>query len=218
MKKLIALCVTVFGLAHGTHAQLVFDSNSVEGTAALSDKKLVGEFKFKNTGHTTIKILSVKPSCECTIATLDKTAVGPGECGVIRATFNIGDRRGTNIKTIAVVTDDPAHSDAILRFVATVPDVVHIEPILVYWKAGEKPEPKKFKVKAGFTTMPVHLSQVSSSDPNFKTSVETVKDGAEYVVTITPVDTKSRGKATLRIQTDVAAPQWSEVKAYALVK
>lgn len=217
MKTWLIACCCLLSWMQFVEGQIVFESKTVEKTAALMDEKLVAEYKYSNTGKSTVTILSLKASCNCTVGKLESNVIKPGASGVVTVTFPIGNRRGTLINTITVVTDDPAHSNAILRFLTMIPEAVHVEPQFLYWAHGDKPLPKQFKVTAP-SSVPVHVLQVTSSNPLFKASVKTVKDGAEYVITVEPTQTKESAKTVLSIETDINVPQRSVVKAYAHIK
>ncbi len=101
-----ALLALVFAIVVPAQAALTWETTEVDLHPGLSDKTAVAHFKYKNTGDKPVKITSVHPSCGCTTAALAKDVVGPNESGEITATFNIGDRSGVQMKSIAVRTDD----------------------------------------------------------------------------------------------------------------
>src|ERR1700745_558846 len=141
----------------GAHAELKFDKTEIEWHPAPADKQAIGHFTYQNTGKTSVKFKSVKASCGCTAAQTQKDEVPPGEKGEITATFNIGDRTGTQVKTVTVETDDPTKSTQILTLRTIIPQQLEISPTFVFWKQGDKPEPKTITVKAGkeFTVKPL---------------------------------------------------------------
>jgi hypothetical protein len=204
-------------LASGARAQLLFDSKSVEKTANWDDTQLVAEFPFHNIGTHPVKILRVKPSCDCTVASLEKDTVAPGSAGTIKVTFNLGNRRGTEIKTIAILTDDHTHSDTVLRLVATIPELMRLEPALVFWRIGEKPEPKQITIHAA-SSIPIPDITVSSTDPSFKTELRSVTEGREYIVTVTPKSTATSSKTEIQLTSSFKQYRGGISKAYAHVK
>ena len=92
---------------------------------------------------------SVHASCGCTTAQTQKDEVPPGEKGEITATFNIGDRTGTQIKTVTVETDEAPNQKTVLTLKAEIPQQLEITPNFVFWKQGDKPDPKTINVKVG---------------------------------------------------------------------
>ena len=109
-----ALCLF---LAASAPAALVFEKTELDLHPDLGAQKVDAVFKYENKGDTPIHIKAVRPSCGCTTAALAKNDVAPGEKGEITATFNIGDRTGTQVKTVTVDTDDPKAPQTVLTCV-----------------------------------------------------------------------------------------------------
>src|SRR3954468_23760190 len=91
----------------GARAELKWEQTAVELHPAASDKQAIAHFKYQNVGKTPVRFKSVHASCGCTTAQTQKEEVPPGEKGEITATFTIGDRQGTQVKQVTVMTDDP---------------------------------------------------------------------------------------------------------------
>lgn len=73
------------------------------------------DFKITNNGGDVLKILDVRASCGCTAAQPDKKELQPGETTTIKVTFNSRGRKGAQVKTVRVLTNDPEKKD--LNFV-----------------------------------------------------------------------------------------------------
>lgn len=69
------------------------------------------DFKITNNGGDLLKIIDVRASCGCTAAQPDKKELKPGESTNIKVTFNSKGRRGAQIKTVRVITNDPDKRD-----------------------------------------------------------------------------------------------------------
>lgn len=69
------------------------------------------DFKITNNGGDVLKIIDVRASCGCTAAQPDKKELKPGESTTIKVTFNSKGRKGAQIKTVRVITNDPEKSD-----------------------------------------------------------------------------------------------------------
>src|SRR5213079_1402576 len=147
----------------GAHAELKFDKTEIELHPAPVDKQAVGHFTYQNTGKTPVKFKSVKASCGCTAAQTQKDEVPPGEKGEVTATFNIGDRTGTQVKTVTVETDDATNQKTVLTLKAEIPQQLEITPNFVFWKQGEKPDPKTIAVHAGKDFNVKNIKVTSSS-------------------------------------------------------
>jgi hypothetical protein len=181
-------------------AELKWEQTAVELHPAATDKQAVGHFKYQNTGKTPVHFKSVHPSCGCTTAQTQKEVVQAGDKGEITATFNIGDRTGTQIKTVTVETDEAANQKTVLTLKAVIPQQLEISPTFVFWKQGEKPDPKQISVKVGKDFTVKHI-KVTSSTPNFQTKVQDTGKG-EFKIDVTPQDTNKLVASMLTIQAE----------------
>src|SRR5436189_6118138 len=129
----VVLCLTA-------RAGLKWDQTAIELHPAVADKQAIGHFKYQNTGDKPVKFKSVKTSCGCTAAQSQKEEVPPGEKGEITATFNIGERTGTQVKTVTVATDDPANVTTVLTLKAVIPQQLEIAPPFECWGQGGEPD------------------------------------------------------------------------------
>src|SRR5215213_7730079 len=153
------------------HAQLTWEQQEIQLNPKAGDKEAVANFKYQNKTSKPIKITSVKSSCGCTVASLKKDVVEPGEKGEVTATFNIGGRTGMQQKNVTVETDDPAQPTLNLVLKANIAQPVEIQPTFVYWEKGEAPKAKTVKVKAAKDVNITKLD-VTSSTPDFSATVE----------------------------------------------
>jgi hypothetical protein len=192
-------------------ADLKWEQTAVELHPATTDKQAVGHFKYQNTGKTPVHFKSVHASCGCTTAQTQKDVVQPGEKGEITATFNIGDRTGTQIKTVTVETDEAPNKRTVLTLKAVIPQQLEISPTFVFWKQGDKPDPKQISVKVGKDFTVKHI-KVTASSPNFQTKVEDTGKG-EFKIDVTPQDTKKPVASMLTIQ-----PEGSQKVFYATAR
>lgn len=205
LSKLIGIFVLI-ALAEGAHAELRWEQTSVELHPAFSDKQAVAHFKYENVGKIPVHFTSVKASCGCTTAQTQKDEVPPGEKGEITATFNIGGRTGTQVKTVTVQTDDPdpAHATTQLTLKAIIPQLLELQPMFVMWKSGEEPKAKFITAKvnkdAGITKL-----DVVSSMPDFTTKVDPGSAPNEFRISVQPKDTGKPGYTTLTIKPDSPA-------------
>ena len=182
----------------GARAELKWDKTELELHATSADKQAVGHFTYQNTGKEPVHFKSVHASCGCTTAQTQKDQVPPGEKGEITATFTIGDRTGTQVKTVTVETDDPANPKTVLTLRTIIPQQLEITPTFVFWKQGEKPDPKTITVKVGKEFTVNHI-KVTSSSPDFQTKVEEAGKG-EFKIDVQPKETNNLVASTLTIQ------------------
>jgi hypothetical protein len=187
----MALCITA-------RAGLKWDQTSIELHPTATDKQAIGHFKYQNTGDKPVKFKSVRTSCGCTAAQTQKAEVPAGEKGEITATFNIGERTGTQVKTVTVETDDPTNFTTVLTLKAVIPQQLEITPTFVFWGKGEEPKPKTIVVRAA-KDFPVKHLKVTSSSPDFQAKVEETGNG-QFKIDVQPQETNKQTASTLTIQ------------------
>jgi hypothetical protein len=194
----VFLVAAMLGLASAARSELVWEQTQLELHPAIGDETAVGHFKYQNKGNKQIAIKSVTTSCGCTAASAKQSA-DPGEKGEVTATFKIGDRVGAQLKSINVVTDDPAHPTTVLTLKVTIPTLLELQPTFVYWQSGEEPKPKTIVAKAG-AGVAIKSLDVVSSLPDFTAKVEPGKTKGEFRINIEPRQTTQALAATLTIK------------------
>ncbi len=194
---IIAFALSII-ISLSARAELKWEQTSLELHPTPTDKQAIGHFKYQNPGKTPVHFKSVHASCGCTTAQTQKDEVPPGGSGEITATFNIGDRTGTQVKTVTVETDEATNQKKILTLKTIIPQALEISPNFVFWKQGDKPDPKTITVKAGKEFTVKHI-KVTSSSPDFQTKVEE-KGNGEFQIDVQPQETKNVAASTLTIQ------------------
>jgi hypothetical protein len=200
-KNLLIGIVTLTALAQSARAELKWEQTSVDLHPAFNDKQAVAHFKYENVGDTPIHFESVHASCGCTTAQTQNEQVAPGQKGEITATFNIGGRTGTQVKTVTVQTDDPdpARSTTVLTLKAVITPLLEVQPAFVYWQNGEEPKPKIITAKANKDAA-IKKLEVASSSPDFTARVDPGAAPNEFRISVQPRDTTKAGYATLTIK------------------
>jgi len=216
MTKSFLLIWALLGMLGFAEAQsaLQWDSKRIEVWPSDADQTARAEFGFTNTGTQPVVIDSVKSSCGCTTTALDKNTYQPGEKGHITAIFTMGRRRGDQVKGINVVVRGEAELTT-LTMVTHVPEPIKIDPPFVFWRSGDAPAPKTIQIKFPAGT---HGARVSSSDSKILAVLETISEGTEYRITVTPEGTDRQTMAVLNIQAVSPANEPEVFKAYAQVK
>ena len=197
---LASLCL-VLAVTAPARAALTWENTTAELHPTLADKTAVAHFKYKNTGDKPVKILSVDASCGCTTAALEKNEVGPNETGEIAATFTIGNRTGVQNKKITVRTDAAPGDATILTLSATIPSLLEIQPVFVYWAPNDELKPKTITAKIG-GDFPVTKLSVTSTDKSITTEVVPDKENKEFKILVTPQEAGRPINASLKIESD----------------
>jgi len=199
--------IGVFALAalvQSARAELKWEQTSVDLRPGFNDKQAVAHFKYENVGNTPVHFESVHALCGCTTAQTQNEQVAPGQKGEITATFNIGGRTGTQVKTVTVQTDDPERSSIVLTLKAVITPLLEFQPTLVYWQNGEEPKPKIITAKANKDAA-IKKLDVSSSTPDFTAKVDAGSAPNEFRISVQPRDTTKAVYATLTIKPDSPA-------------
>ena len=79
-------------------------------------------FEFTNTGKSDLIIRHVKASCGCTAVKPEKNVLKPGETSSIKAVFNSRGRKGSQHKSITVITNDPDKPMYVLSLKGNIED------------------------------------------------------------------------------------------------
>lgn len=96
------------------------------GTVARGSK-IEWSFTLKNTGDKPLEILSVQPTCGCTVAEFDR-AIQPGSTGKVHAVVDTTQFSGPISKGITVTSNDPTQPAAQLTMRAIVKPYVDVYP------------------------------------------------------------------------------------------
>ena len=107
---------------------------------------------------------------------------------------------GTQVKSVTVETDDRAHTTVALVLKAVIPQMLEVQPPLVYWQGGEAPKAKTVSVTAG-KDFPVKEIKVTPVSTDFQVKVNKVGEG-EFKIEVQPRDTARPISATFAIQPD----------------
>jgi hypothetical protein len=165
-------------------AQLKWEQTTIELHPSVTDQETVATFKYENVGDKPIKILDVKTSCGCTVASRKKDDAAPGEKGEITATLKISGHTGIMEKQVTVTTDDEKNPQSVLTLKADVPLLLEVKPTFVFWKQGEEPTPRIIHVKAN-KEFPVTKLDVTSTNADIVTTVKKGEADKEWDIEVT---------------------------------
>ena len=184
---LAAACVAPMPRAE---AKLVFANTTIIVPAQWSDTEAVAVYKFQNTGPETVKITEVQPGCGCTTPSLSKDVFAPGESGEVSLQFSFGGRSGPAREEATVMTDLPSQPTIELMLQTTIPRVLDVTPLVLYWKQGEKLAPKTAEIDLA-PGLPFQKLEVGDAGPNFQVALKEVQHAAHYELVVTPLPVKS---------------------------
>src|SRR4051812_24861549 len=103
MRLLLPLLLACAATAH---AEISWDRPEQKFERSPDDKAVEARYTFRNSGTTPVTIKSLRSSCGCTTARLEKKTYAAGETGEVVLRFTFGDRIGLYRKTVTVNTDE----------------------------------------------------------------------------------------------------------------
>lgn len=134
--RVVAPCLLLAASASTLRAALAFEPATIVLTPALGEKESRGEFRFKNTGGTPVRITKVHSGCLCTVPAAPAEAVAPGGEGALPVLYKPGDRQGRQESTLLVETSDGATHT--LRLVVDLPVRVSFAPRLLLFRGDQR--------------------------------------------------------------------------------
>ena len=109
--------------------RIVFEDKLLDFGKIGPESQPKGEFRFTNTGNSTLEIARVSQCCGIVTKLKDeKSKYEPGEKGVIQVTYNATTRTGSILRQPIVYSNDPVDPNVILTVTAEIVDKVAAEP------------------------------------------------------------------------------------------
>lgn len=202
-------------------AGLDFKETLKEVHAPADVKTVTADFEFTNKTDQPVTVSRYESTCSCMSVTIKegKLRYAPGESGVIRAAFDMGNFSGAVDKVVALWLDNaPADKPSLSLTVRVhIPVLVSMEPKTVKWDLNGKAEPQAIRITMNHTK-PIKITSVKSSSEAFKPELKTLEEGKSYEVIVTPLDIKAPGLAVLRIETDCDIAKHRTQQAFAVVR
>ncbi len=209
------LIATLLAMPLACSAGLAWKQPIQEFQCTPEQKSVEARFAFKNTGAAPVTIKSMKSSCGCTTARLDKKTYAPGETGEVVANYSFRGQTGALRKIVTITTDDGAQP-IVLDIRVFRHEPFEVKPSLVYWRTGDAGEAKSVQLLAN--NYPVRVKSVTSSNPRVSASLQAVKEGEQYTVTVKPADTAQKENAEITVLTDFPASAPRSYTIYARIK
>ncbi len=213
----IWLALAGFTLAGG----LEFTETLKQVNASADAATVTTEFTFTNKGDKPASITKSDSGCSCLKVEIlgGKLKYAPGESGVVRTTFEMGNFSGTVDKMVAVwIDDDPVDKPSTqLTVRVNIPILVALEPKTLKWDLGAKADPQTIHIQMAEGNS-IHVTGVTSSSEAFACELKTVDDGKKYDLIVTPQTMDVPGMAVIRIETDCAISKHRTQQAFAVVR
>lgn len=208
----LAACSVAAGLEF---SQPIKDVNAPADAATVTES-----FEFKNLGDKPVTITKADPTCSCLKVEISggKLTYAPGESGVVRVTFEMGNFSGTVDKMVALWLDgDPPDKPSKSVTVRVhIPVLVGIEPKTVKWEVGGQAKPQTIQIRMA-EGQTIHVTGVTSSSELFSTELKTLEEGKKYDLIVTPGAVNGPGLGVIRIETDCRVTKHRTQQAFAVV-
>ena len=204
-------------------ASLIFEENRIVHEATLDETEFTATFAFKNIGDAAVEIKEVNSSCGCTTALPSKRIFEPGESGEISATFDYGSRKGKQVKSIRVETDQEKDPRIFLTLEVEIPTALEVSPSVVMWNRSAESEFKaKEVIIESSLDESIEIVEVVASSDLFKYEIKVLEDGIKFAMAIEPQNIPSDSKGILRgtfiVKTSLSNPTKGTIKVYAIVR
>jgi hypothetical protein len=203
-------CATLGGFA------LEWKTQTLTFTTAPFQVTQEAVFPFTNTGTKPVRILDVESNCDCLNAAADRPVYAPGESGVIKTNFTVGDRLGLYERRIKIVTDESPEPVRLLVRIE-VPELVTLTPRSVAWQLNEAAAEKAVEL-AVIPGVKIEFTRVQPTSGDFDARLETIEAGRRYRVHLRPPATAQPANAAFRIFGRAASGQDIVVSAYGNVR
>jgi hypothetical protein len=215
MKMLIVIWLALAVAASA--AGLEFTSTRNEVNAPMDVASVTSDFHFTNKTSAPVSIAKADPSCSCLQVQISggKLKYAPGESGVIRVTFEMGNFSGTVDKGLAVFleNDPPEKPSIFLTLQVYIPSLITLEPKTLRWDLDGKPEPKSIQILIS-DGQTIHVTGVKSTAQAVTYELKTVEAGRKYELVVTPVLMNAPSIGVIRIETDSKIPRYQVQQAF----
>jgi hypothetical protein len=198
-------------LAQPVFAGLIWETAYREVRVPADQKEVLADYGFKNAGSERIDISSIQTSCGCTSAKVDSKQILPGESGAVHVRFDIGGRKGEQVKGVVVKTSDRAKQSLVLRVL--IQDSVAFSQKEFFWASGTPATTKESIVEVG---PGARIVSAESMNDQFDARLEEMEAGRRYRVVVTPRSTAVPVDASIKVV--VADPKKRSVLLHARVE
>lgn len=222
MKRMKYPCMmAVAMMAVAQAAGLDFPQTLKEIHAPADAKVVSADFEFTNHTDKPVRIVKYDAACSCMAIKVkdSKLRYAPGESGVLRADFEMGNFSGTVDKVVALwIDDDPADKPSVKLTVRVhIPVLVSLEPKTLKWDLNGAAEAQTIRITMNHDS-PIRVTSVNSSSEAFRHELKTIEEGKSYEVIVTPTEIGSPGLGIIRIETDCPLERHRLQQAFAVIR
>lgn len=196
-------------LAQASEPGIVFDRTHHD-FGRIPDYKVVSHrYIVTNRGSAPLRIKEVRPSCGCSVPSVGKHLLEPGESTFIEVQFNPSGMAGSIHKSLAVISDDPENPNTLLTFEAGVfREIIPSTSVVYFHKVSRNASMSAtIRLESG-NGKPVNLTEIQFQNALYLLCTQQ-KDGNDTILNIAidgrHIPKKSGGGTdTLTVHTDNA--------------
>jgi len=182
---------------------------------------VTADFNFSNDTDKPVRISKYDAACSCMSLKVKggKLLYGPGETGVIRAIFDMGNFSGEVDKVLQVwLDDDPEPTPSVILTVrVNIPVLVQIEPKTLRWEIGAPAEPQTVKITMNYD-QPIKVLSAEVNSEAFTSTLKTLEEGKSYELKIIPANTERAALGIVQIKTDCPIDRHATQRTFAMVR
>ncbi len=163
------------------------------GNVKEIDSPLHAKVKLYSIGTDSLRITTVKPTCGCTTAPLDKNVLAPGDSATLDITLNIKGAIGNLHKTIRIECNDPNQKETYLHLRAdvNVPIAFYPSRYIAFGQMYVGQEAKRSIKMINKTSQRILIKNVKMEPSNIKVNLQDddvlpPNGEIEIVATVTP--------------------------------
>ena len=94
--------------------KIKFENVNFNFGSAKEGQKITNEYKFKNEGKSNLLLRKIITSCGCTTTSTKDMIIKPGESSAIKVIFDSSGKKGSQNKTVTVISNDPKSPNILL--------------------------------------------------------------------------------------------------------
>lgn len=177
-------------------ADRIFDFGTVQKGVSLRH-----DFVIHNRGNAPLEISDVRPACGCTTAAEWTRTLAPGASGSIPLKFDSAQFSGPVIKTVSVISNDPATPETVLEIKGIVRSPVMVSnPVIIFPALTDPTQSATRSVTIRHEVEgTLKLTDLSCDKPQFKPLLKEIVPGKEFELQVTTVPPFESGTHTARI-------------------
>lgn len=202
-------------------AGLQFDQILKELDVPPAENTVSTDFTFTNTSDKPVKITKYDAACSCMSLQVKggKLLYAPGESGVLRATFEMGNFSGVVDKALQLwLDDDPEPKPSVVLTVRVkIPVLVEIEPKTLRWEVNAPAEPQIVKITMNYEE-PIEALNVDTNNESFSATLKTIEAGKSYEVEVVPLQTDRPALSIIKLATNCPIERHATQRMFAMVR